>query len=151
MSGDKRRDVRIGGIIEISVLMRDVTTGMFLAGPIPGRINNIGTHGVGISLNLIRIEPYHFFYSVFDSVDIEIVMEVLVPETQNAKFVIPLRPVWFDRDLSNSKWPFVMGLEFLSGPRDEQVQNLLKFLRNSRIEGDAQPGNILSRIRNFFE
>lgn len=150
MSRDKRRSERITGSVEICLSLREIASGQILAGPISGKIDNISQHGIGIALSRIRIEKYHFFYSILDTSELELFMEALIPDESNEKIVISLRPVWFDRDLSCSAWPFVMGLEFSSGSEDEQVQVLSRSLTQRENWGNSWCRCLMNRFMKFF-
>ncbi|OGR03238.1 MAG: hypothetical protein A2511_06630 [Deltaproteobacteria bacterium RIFOXYD12_FULL_50_9] len=150
MSREKRREDRIAGDIEINISLREGNSGQILAGPLPGKVVNINSYGIGICLCSIRLDSYHLFYSVMGTNDLVMIMDMVIPGKPDENILIQLRPVWFDCDLSSQNWPFVMGLEFVAGSKDEQVQKILTRMMTENCYENSWWRTFVNRILQLF-
>lgn len=134
MSSELRRDKRVATDLPIGLVLRDGVDGPVLAGPAKGLLNDVSLYGVRFTVPEIHIDQYHIFYSCHDNPSLIIFLEIADPADDDKTFSIPLRPVWFDRILSEEsrEKPFQVGGEFIIGPGSEQVARLKKIVSQKK-------------------
>lgn len=147
---ERRRAVRISGMVPAALVLRRGCHGEIIAGPSPAEILDVSLLGAGLSINQIRVETYHFFYSPQDNPAYVLHIQVEPPpedETGLATLSIPVRPIRFDRVLGeeNGPKPFYIGVEFLQGSDDEQVQ-LLNRLLDEKNKGSGWWQTVIDSI-----
>jgi len=130
---ERRRAVRLSGDIPAALVLRHGCQGEIIAGPSPGEILDVSVCGAGLSIEQIRVESYHLFYTPQDKPGYVLHLQVEPPpedESGIETISIPVRPMRFDRVLGdeNEHKPFYVGVEFLLEPDDEQVQLLVRLL-----------------------
>ena len=148
---ERRRAERISGMVPVMLVIRRGYQGEIIAGPAPGDIFDISLYGAGLSIEQIRVGSCHFFYSPQDNPSNVLHLQVETSsedESGQTMISIPVRPVRFDRVLveENALKPFYVGVEFLLGPEDEQVQLLFR-LFDEKNKGKGWWQKVMNSIR----
>ncbi|MFC1513329.1 PilZ domain-containing protein [Thermodesulfobacteriota bacterium] len=132
---ERRRAARIDSRIPAALVLRRGLQGELVAGPSHGVIIDISSYGAGVSVEQIRVDSSHLFYSPQDNPSYVLHLEVeLPPEDERGleTISIPVRPVRFDRVPK----PFHIGVEFLLDATDEQLRLLVRLVdENNRGKG----------------
>ena len=117
--------------------MREGADGPILAGPVKGFLNDVSLYGARFTVQQIHIGQYHIFYACHDNPSLVVSLEINDPTISDKVFSVPLKPVWFDRLLSEemSVKPFQVGAEFLIGPGSERVVRLKNMVSQKKQTG----------------
>ena len=120
MSIERRLAKRYRTKEEVRLFLREAEGLQKLAGPLPAGLVDISLTGAGIRMTQVVVDRHHIFYASLDSPDMALCLEFPQITTDDGEpFVIPVRPVWLDRDLDDSATPFRLGVEFLEKfPKD---------------------------------
>lgn len=145
MGREQRRSERVEITLPVQIVVRDEAGESALAQTI-GRISDISRYGLRLSVLHAKIADWHIFYSFHENDAAGLVLEVRRDARDGGEapdFRLPVRPVWFDRMLSQPDKPFLLGMEFLQEP-DRRVLDWL----NSRISSleAGQKTGWLSRL-----
>ena len=124
MGKENRRSPRFKSSLPVTLLLRDNGSGVNLAEPLVGQLEDISAHGVRLSVPHIRIGSHHLFYTFTDNQRQTIYLEIRVADLSVPPLCIPVRPVWFDHILSGTAQPFQIGMEFLLPADDEQIRQI---------------------------
>ncbi|MDH4321058.1 MAG: PilZ domain-containing protein [Desulfobulbaceae bacterium] len=131
---ERRRAARIKGRVPVALVLRRGRLGEMVATPSPGEIIDISPYGAGLSVEQIRVDSAHLFYSPQDNPLFVLHVEVELPagdEDGTGRLVsIPVRPIRFDRILDEDNDPklFHVGVEFLLDPTDDDVRLLYRLV-----------------------
>ncbi|MFC1524541.1 hypothetical protein ACFL6N_07100, partial [Thermodesulfobacteriota bacterium] len=137
MGIDKRRTQRIAAEITVHLVLRDKKSNNLLVEPVPCMMNDINMYGVGLSLVQILIDSRHLFYTAYDDAENQLYVEFLVSGENSREILLPGRPVWFDRVLTDMEWPFRMGVEFDVEISREDFQLLWNCLSQTSIHEES--------------
>lgn len=132
---DQRRSPRVQVGLPVEISIREAADGSVLALG-QGLANDVSCHGLRLTVSQPKVGDYHLFYSFHDNRGQ--VIYLTVPTSQPVAgsgkrvdgvdraaataaeapppFAMPVRPVWFDRNLGHPDRPFLLGLEFLEEP-----------------------------------
>lgn len=145
MDKELRRAPRINASLAVTILPRDADSDQDIAEPVMGRVNDVSTYGVRITVPRINSGSCHLFYSFNDNPSRVLVLEIL-ENGVTEKIHIPMHPVWFDHVLSEPSRPFQLGMEFLVPPDNAAVRRLQELLKiEKRASGQGQ-GSWLKRL-----
>ena len=129
MAQEKRRAERIAIKLPVSVLLLDNKTGTELAGPVQGEAKNFSPMGLALSLDNIRIDNYHLFFTCQDNPSHVLKISLKLSSDPEVIIDVPVKPVWYDRDKeSREKKRALLGVEFLLKPKDKKIKKLVKEL-----------------------
>lgn len=135
MGKENRRSPRFKSRLPVTLLLRDNGSGMSLADPLAGHLEDLSAHGVRLTVPHIRIGNHHLFYTFTDNPRQTIYLEIRVADLSVPPLCIPARPIWFDHILSEPAQPFQLGMEFLLSADDEQIRQLKAMLAQKARAG----------------
>lgn len=127
MSRDQRRSPRIDISLPVRIIIHDQAEDRTLAAG-EGRINDISRHGLRLVISTPKIDKWHIFYNFQDNNQQLLLLEIMADQATDqatgrlASFKLPVRPVWFDRLLSQPQKPFQLGMEFTQTPPPEVLE-----------------------------
>ena len=132
---ERRRAIRVDCTVNISLVMRRGRNGDVVSVPSAGRIIDVSLTGAGLSVDQIRVDRVHLFYTPQDNPSYVLHLEVGMPpeDKSGLGFIsIPVKPIRFDRifEEDGAPKPFHVGVEFLVGSTDEQVCALFNLVGN---------------------
>ncbi len=138
MARKKRRSPRIDISIPVRIIIHNKGTNRTLA-ETTGRISDISRHGVRLIVTQAKIERWHIFYSFHDSDQQVISLEILPLQDQDQQedvpdFQLPVKPVWFDRLLSQPDKPFQLGMAY----RRELPPEIVEWLKGLQAKLHSQ-------------
>jgi len=123
---ERRGSKRVAGNLSIKLVLRDNADKAIMVGPFPGVINNISSKGVNCTIKHINFGQYHLFYSSTNENTQCLYMETTKTKEGAEEIAIPVRPVWFTREVADEAMPFKIGLIFINGFNIEDVEAIMK-------------------------
>ncbi len=114
MINERRKFNRVPVQISASLSLRRNKTGEIISTPVQCRLFDISKSGAGIYLSQVMVNSHHLFFDALESDDCTLFLEI--------DTLLPVRPVWFDRELDKEDNPFKMGLEFREKLSSEKFQ-----------------------------
>lgn len=139
MGKEQRRSARIKVELPVRIIIRANDDDDPLASG-EGRISDISRHGLRLTVAQAKVGEYHLFYSFHDRPGPTVYLtgpNQAAEGKELPEFTLPVRPVWFDRLLSQPDKPFQLGMEFLQEPAPEVLKWLGKMVaqQQSRKQG----------------
>lgn len=125
---ERRGSRRVAGSLPIKLVLRDNTDNAIIVGPFNGVINNISPKGVNCTIKHINFGQYHLFYSSVDKETQCLYMETIKTKENIVEIALPVKPVWFTREVEDEAMPFKIGLAFINDFNLEDVETIMKMV-----------------------
>lgn len=91
---------------------------------LPGILIDLSLNGAGLSLPQILDKRVHLAYTAMESK--ELILHLILYHGKDHEIILPAKPAWFNRSLSEPLTPFRLGVEFTQGLRAEQLAHILQ-------------------------
>ena len=88
-----------------------------------GNLIDISLHGAGLSLPEILDGRVHLAYTAMESS--EMILHIILYYKDGQEVILPAKPAWFNRSLSEHLTPFRLGVEFSHPLLPEQLKHLI--------------------------
>ena len=113
---------------KVRLFLRDKAGSQRLTEPVAANLVDISQTGAGIRLAQVVVDRNHIFYAALELPDKVLCLEFpLITSEADEPFIIPVRPIWLDRDLEDQQSPFRIGVEFM----EKFPQDVLKIVLQS--------------------
>ena len=125
MNTELRRSKRFNDFLAVSVVAVNGLNGEKEAGPYSGRLINVSRHGACILLSLAMLESYKVYSATSRNDSSYLEIQGNIPD-KIGFFKLSARPIWMEPVLIDEIRAFKMGVEFLTNPYGEQMEDIIE-------------------------
>lgn len=119
MLRDRRQSKRHPCTNHVGIFLAKGEHGPVESATLTGNLIDISSHGAGLSLPQILDGRIHLAYTAMESNDL--ILHVMLYHDKEQNIILPTKPVWFNRSLSEHLTPFRLGVEFSTPLLAEQL------------------------------
>lgn len=117
---ERRQNKRHPCTSKIGIFLAEGEYGTQKSAILTGNLIDISMKGAGLSLPEILDGRVHLAYTAMESR--ELLLHIILYCPDGKKIIIPVKPDWFNRSLSEHLTPFRLGVKFISLLKPEQLK-----------------------------
>ncbi len=124
MTKERRKEKRHPCTSKIAIFLAKGANAAPESGILAGNLIDISLNGAGLSLPQILDKRVHLAYTAMESK--ELILHVILHHGTEQRVIIPVKPAWFNRTLSENMTPFRLGVEFTEPLSDKLLASLIQ-------------------------
>lgn len=123
MFNERRKSKRHPCTAKIGIFLAQGEQGVQASATLSGNLIDLSLHGAGLILPQILDHQTHLAYAAMESK--ELILHLELYHGEDKKIIVPTKPAWFNRSLSEHLTPFRLGVEFIQHLLPEQIKLII--------------------------